>query len=805
MSIAVDTIPAELRQRNQWLGWRYIVRNGKATKQPMSVDGRSPGDSTDPATWGSLEDALAVFSANGLDGIGFVFTADDDFIGIDLDGCIQDGITEPWAQQLIERFDSYTEKTPSGQGLHIIIRGQLPPHGRRKGNVEVYSEKRFFTVTGDRMHGGDVEDRAGTLYEWHREVFGEDIAPVKPPEGAGFEGDDAQLVSQASTSRNGAKFARLWQGDLQDYNGDHSSADLALCSLLAFWTGGDAARMDGLFRWSKLFRPKWDEKRGEQTYGQRTIQQAVAGCREFYEPGMEDREVASHLDRIARRSESKGEPARPYVTNMIAKEDEDGEQVNHYVPPEIMVSTIVEGTGGWPRSAGGMMFVERGKRDPEKLLPDKEDVRLLRNTHALHGWLHEVADLHFARATHARRGDKRVSLITKGEFYEVLAARIERYDAVEMLPHYPPVSGIYYWPCELPQSDGSALNELLDHLNPETDEDRGLMLAALLTPGWGGPAGARPAFVLTSTHGRGSGKTATAELFARIWGGSLTVGEDEDWQQVKTRLLSDESFTSRVVLIDNIKGRMSRSGLESAITATNIDGKRMYVGQASRPNLLTWYITANTPELSRDLAERSVIIHVGAPKHRDSFKEWQEDFLAEKRPYVLADLMAILRGERKAEIPDSCADRWQLWQRSVLGQIEGGDQLARRAIEKRPHVDSDRDTAEEVAGAIRGMCEGFGIDPDNQALIVSTIDLHERLVSEGLRGANVSPQATTTWLKHHMDIEPLKACLGYKPIRVGGTTKRCWIWRGPAADPAEPVNEIPVYSKGASYETAAEL
>ena len=96
--------------------------------------------------------------------------------------------------------------------------------------------------------------------------------------------DDADLIERARRAKNGAKFARLWAGDTSEHGGNDSSADLALCDLLAFWCGGDAARIDGLFRQSGLMRGKWDERRGELTYGERTIAVALKDRTEFYDP-----------------------------------------------------------------------------------------------------------------------------------------------------------------------------------------------------------------------------------------------------------------------------------------------------------------------------------------------------------------------------------------------------------------------------------------------------------------------------------------------------------------------------------------
>src|SRR4029453_5482366 len=95
--------------------------------------------------------------------------------------------------------------------------------------------------------------------------------------------EDTALLAKAQAAKNGAKFARLWGGDTSLHDDDDSVADLALCMQLAFWTQ-DPAQIDRLFRQSGLMREKWDERRGAQTYGDRTVQEALARQIEHYRP-----------------------------------------------------------------------------------------------------------------------------------------------------------------------------------------------------------------------------------------------------------------------------------------------------------------------------------------------------------------------------------------------------------------------------------------------------------------------------------------------------------------------------------------
>jgi primase-polymerase (primpol)-like protein len=281
-----DAIPAALRERRQWVLWRLEWRRQekKPTKVPYQPSGAHAA-STDPATWNSIDAVRAAYEAGGFDGVGFVFTADDPLVGIDLDGCrdAATGELAPWAQAVIARFDTYCEISPSGTGIHLIMVGELPPGGRKRGPVECYEQERYFTVTARSPDGvpvRDVVDRTAALAAWHAEAFppqGKSArpaprAPVAPP----VDADDDRLLERARGAKNGKKFRGLFDDGDASGHGSHSEADLALCAMLAFWTRGDAERVDRLFRRSALFRPKWDASAGHgETYGQRTVRIAV--------------------------------------------------------------------------------------------------------------------------------------------------------------------------------------------------------------------------------------------------------------------------------------------------------------------------------------------------------------------------------------------------------------------------------------------------------------------------------------------------------------------------------------------------
>jgi putative DNA primase/helicase len=277
----------------RWVCWRYKSpngkptksRNGKPTKVPVQPDGR-PAKSNDPSTWHTFEACLEASRRDSSLGIGFMLG--DGWAGIDLDHCRdpETGAIEEWAQTIIDRLRSYAEGSPSGTGVHILCRGALPPGRRRKGQIEVYASGRFFTITGARLNECGIGDRTTELAALHAEVFAQNGRQART-QGAGGAGgaevdlDDQELIRKASEAKDGGKFLKLWRGEWQADYASQSEADLALCALLAFWAGGDHARIDRLFRQSGLMRDKWERA----DYREATIARALDGATEFYRPG----------------------------------------------------------------------------------------------------------------------------------------------------------------------------------------------------------------------------------------------------------------------------------------------------------------------------------------------------------------------------------------------------------------------------------------------------------------------------------------------------------------------------------------
>lgn len=156
-------IPEELKERRQWIGWRYELVGGKWTKVPHQRTGRK-ASTTNPDTWNSVANILYKHQHDPRFGVGFVFAEDDPYVGVDLDDCIdEDGVVHQSAQSVIDQLDSFTETSPSGTGVHVFIRGAIGGSGVKVkggwgGNFETYAQGRYFACTGDVVN--DVSPQA---------------------------------------------------------------------------------------------------------------------------------------------------------------------------------------------------------------------------------------------------------------------------------------------------------------------------------------------------------------------------------------------------------------------------------------------------------------------------------------------------------------------------------------------------------------------------------------------------------------------------------------------------------------------
>ena len=145
-----EGIPDELKARPQWVCWRFALDSKKRwTKHPYNPRTGKMASHSELMTWSGFETVHEAYETGRYDGVGFIFCSGDPYTGVDLDGCRdpETGEVEVWAVEIVHYLDSYTELSPSGKGLHVIVKGKAPK-ALKLPYIEMYSIERFFTMSG---------------------------------------------------------------------------------------------------------------------------------------------------------------------------------------------------------------------------------------------------------------------------------------------------------------------------------------------------------------------------------------------------------------------------------------------------------------------------------------------------------------------------------------------------------------------------------------------------------------------------------------------------------------------------------
>lgn len=285
-------LPDSLRSTARWCLWRYAMRKGKRTKIPINPTSGLHARTNDLSTFTSFEEALK--RVDQYDGLGICVT--EPLVVVDVDHCaVNHDLSDP-AKEIVRLLpDAYIEYSPSGTGLRAVFlakgfaydKARWYVHNKRIG-LEVYvggATAKFATIIGNIVQWNELHECGEALHKLLERYMVRPKADVSfsaLPEAHSLLSDDA-VMARARAARNGAAFTKLYDGDIGEY-GSQSEADLALCSMLAFWCGRDVEQMDRLFRESGLYRDKWDRPQSGSAYGTITLQKAATSVREVYSP-----------------------------------------------------------------------------------------------------------------------------------------------------------------------------------------------------------------------------------------------------------------------------------------------------------------------------------------------------------------------------------------------------------------------------------------------------------------------------------------------------------------------------------------
>jgi predicted P-loop ATPase len=269
----------------RWVNYKIVTKEGKLTKVPIAISGRM-ASSTDPKTWSTYAEAKAKH-----DNVGIIFTPEQTLLGIDIDHCLEGDkivhVEREKIEALIKACDTYTEVSPSKTGLHLFlsVTESFTPKGNKKAPFELYTKGRYFTVT--EMPYGEVKDvRQFTIDEINKILSIIDYPWVKeevlnvPTTASPISLDDSEVLRKMFKAKNGDAIKKLYEGDISAYGKDESSADMALCMHLAFWTGKDASQIERIWTSSPLGSRKKTQDRKD--YRDRTIVSCISKTKEIY-------------------------------------------------------------------------------------------------------------------------------------------------------------------------------------------------------------------------------------------------------------------------------------------------------------------------------------------------------------------------------------------------------------------------------------------------------------------------------------------------------------------------------------------
>lgn len=757
------SIPSKLASHGQWLVWRYNLRPAKGgqefkwSKEPFNPLTGKHAKSNDPSTWNDLTTCKRQYSLGRYDGVGFAFSDGDRLCGIDLDHVFdaETGEIDPKAAEVLERFrGTYAEISPGGDGVRIFCHGVAKATGRKNDGqpkwAEVYDcrSPRYLTVTGNRWPGAgeDVIERQDALDWFYETYFSERDrreaaprpAPVpsrESPRPAGPQGDiatdDRALIERALSSKNGARFRALWEGDCSRYNNDHSSADAAFCAMLAYWTGKDADRMDRIFRASGLMRDKWDKKHyGDgRTYGQGTIDYGISQCGEVFKPRSvrADSVPPAPPLPVATPDPIMAEPALPPVSENTTGSDAGeppsgaggGGDADEGARPVIQIkngnmvevvalseAALLRGDKRFPpifqRSAELIRIIRTVEPSEDKGLVRKAGAVLTVPVEAT--WL----TYEFMKSADYEKWDSRANefkavdlnkkyaetyISTKTWAAKPLSGIIEapsmrRNGELISEPGYDEATGIFFASSQDfdvptgPISDEDLkwsvdlFHELYDSFSPEEPHDFAAFVSAVLTALVRPLLPTAPGFAIRAPK-KGGGKTKTAKVISIIALGrecTLIPVANENDQEFDKRMDAALLEGDPVILVDNIERPINSASLNAIFTSPMVSVRALGVSRSPQVRTnRTFFFTGNNLSLTGDLTRRIIPIDLNSKCEKPEDREFsfvpEEMALERRREFVLAALNILKRYQ-----DDGCPEP------VVLGSFEVWSRVVRSAV-----------------------------------------------------------------------------------------------------------------------------
>ncbi len=681
-------IPAVMQKRRQWIGWRWVRRSDIWQKLPVDPRNGKAAAVDNPATWGTFEEALAAVQAGKADGVGFVFTEDDPFAGIDLDDCRDPvaGKLAPWAQVVVDRAIAlrlYVEVSPTGTGVKIFLRGAVPAEWiKKQGQFEVYSTGRFFCMTGHQL--ADVPGVAGDLGEGQElldDLQRQMKAAKKRPEPSA-NGHAAR--GEATVERRAVEYLKKIPAAISGQGGHDATLSAARAVVYGFDLGPDRGFELLRDHYNPRCQPEWSEKELRhkcQEADVKPFDKPRGWLRDAERPGRgPSRNGKAHAERNGRVN-YEDLPAIPVSTDEGAVND----AVVDLLPK---IEDLFQRGGALVRCVQESGRPGRTEPLPKAIFRD---------------WLSRL--VRFETMTEDGVRSRHVpawcleAVMARAEWHGVrrLVAIVEhpvlRPDGtIHGTPGYDPATEVLLsdnspavrMPAVVARTHVSqAVADLLDVVHDfpfASDLHRSAWLAALLTPlARFAFAGCSPLF-LVDANTRGSGKGLLLDIIALIvTGGRIPVTSytsDED--ELRKRITSIAMNGDRLAVFDNLTSTFGNGTLDAALTSTYWKDRLLGTNRTVEvPMVWTVFATGNNVTLAADTARRVCHVRLESPEERPEERTGFRHphlltWVAEQRPRLLSAALTILHGYCAAGRPEQGLKPW--------GSFEGWSILVRGAI-----------------------------------------------------------------------------------------------------------------------------
>lgn len=708
-----DNIPAELRSLPNWVAWREKpdAKGGKPGKIPVNPRTGDEAKSNDRTTWGSFDDALVRMQSDSLPGIGFVFSAESQYVGTDLDKCRdpETGKIDPWAAEIVRVLDTYAEASVTGTGVHCIARGTLPDQGRKRGNVEMYCSGRFFCFTGALLPdtAAEIRERTVPLAVIHAQWIAKPASQAKPPPPRAAAPRTATLLRRAERyvaktqpvsegGRNDAAFHLAGHlAALVDTNGECLGKDEIL-ALLSNWNSrcspplSDSELQACVHSGMNNGTPRAPKPAAAPLPSTATAPRPRA-LNGILTPG-------AHTLPTGEYREIQG---TEFARQVLCKLPEGtiyrrggaiGEVFGH--PTEFRVLTphrVRILTGKHVRLCSS----KAGKDDEpptETFQPVSRDhADLILASASDHGDVRDLdhivshpvfaADWTLSRPGHSKR---------------------TYYDEPAALAHLEPIRDRH--------EIQAVFDDLLVDFPFEAESDRqtyiGLLLTPLVRPAIQGNC---PLHLITSPQER-TGKTKLAsDVLGGVYLGApvpvmqLSGSEDEREKRILAMLLAG----TRLIHLDNLAGELDSAVLASTLTASHVHGRILgRTENVTVPNGCVVVATGNNARTSSEIAKRTVPIRLlareQAPETRVDFRHQDiAAYVVEQRRAVLGAMVGMVlnwldAGQPAAKRPMGGFDAWAAVVGGILTTAGYSDWLSSAAEWREGADDFSADLAQFV-------------------------------------------------------------------------------------------------------------